>query len=227
MEESMVKNITRSWRWGGGVSVLALIVATSPSWAQLSSVGWNEALSLSTNLGQESHVGSDSALPEPQNGTLSGRGYSLSGSISFVSPGSPNTTVSIDANYQSGLFYMGGTSYSRIDFEFRVVQTAVPPVAVGTVPVVVQAQDTATTTGDISLFPSSSASFNLSTPAGPLLAWQASSGHLLAGPQTSDSFNNSQQVDLAPGVVVSGDMPLMPALARSSSSPAPRLPPPQ
>ena len=185
--------------------VVALFVLTAPVRAQLYDTEWVESVYLSTTHGQDTHDWLHSARPEPLSGSLTGADYSLRGSISFPAAGPPNTTAHLEANYQSGLTFLGAAATAQIYFQFRVVQTAIPPGTVAAVPVDIQAQGIAEASGDASLTPFATSFLNLSTPAGPFVEWWALASANSSDPR-SDSFNNSEQFDLGPGVVVSGHM---------------------
>ena len=183
------------------LGALGLFLTATPIRAQLSDAAWNETLTLTTNLGTDYYPGVDPAVPEPQVGSLSGTNYGADGSVTFGS-GPPNVTSSANATYTSGITYLGVTSYCRIDFQFAVRQTSAPPVAVTTVPVNVTVQGTVGVAGGI--FASAFSTVNLATFQGPIASWAAGVDNS-AGTAT-DGFNETVQIDLAPDLVVDGDM---------------------
>lgn len=188
----------------GLVCLLAIPVLTSLAHAQLNDVEWSESCSAVTNLGSDSNTGSDPNMPEPQTASLSGGSYSISGSVSFAG-GPPNVTSHLEGSYTSGLTYMGGTAYCRIDYSFVVRELASPPViSVGPVPVNVTVQGTVGVTGDAALFANAYAAATLSTTLGPLRDWTITVSNDQG--QASDSFNETARIDLDPDQVVMGDL---------------------
>lgn len=71
------------------VSVVLLAVGQSAVNAQLTDVTWAETIGLTSNQGSSPKSGVNAALPEPLNASLTGAGYQVHGSVSFISPGDP------------------------------------------------------------------------------------------------------------------------------------------
>ena len=189
------------------ILVLSLFVftfAAVPAGAQLADVTWVESAFVNADAANDGQAGSDDAMPEPQNAALGGTGYTISGSVSFTSPGPPNATSAISGGYQSGLSFLGGTSYCRIDFELAVRQTSAPPVPAGMIPVRVIANGTADATGDAALFAVANAAFDLATQSGPLLGEQALADN--SAGTGSDAFNVNTVVQIATDVVAFGSL---------------------
>ena len=179
------------------------MLGASPSLGQLTNVQWVESLSLDAVPDDNSfQTGVSSSTPEPLANSLSGSGYSISGSVTFASPGAPNATSHVVASYQSGLTFLGGTAYCRIDFQFAVRQTSNPPVSVSLVPVNVQVQGTAAANDD--MFVNVFSSANFSTSQGPLGSWLAQVDNTQGN--ASDSFSENAQFMLAADNVVMGDL---------------------
>jgi hypothetical protein len=93
-----------------GVPLLVLLLMSAPAQAQLDPVTWSESMQLDAAPGPDDNkVGPDGNAPDPISGSISGSDYSLTGSISFTSPGAPNMTATIAADYQGGdLIDLGG-----------------------------------------------------------------------------------------------------------------------
>jgi hypothetical protein len=183
------------------VVLLALLVPAMGS-AQLSDAVWSEAVSLNADLDGNDGTGIDPFVFEPQSTSLSGSSYSIDGSISFASPGPPNATATISASYQSGLSsFLGGSSSCQILFQFTVFETSPPPVSVATVPVDISATGTADAGGDTPFYADADVIFTVATISQPdLVRWTASANNG-QGP-TSDSFNETTEIDFGPGVSV-------------------------
>ena len=83
--------------------LLLLLLMSSPVHAQLDPVTWSESIQLDAAPGPDDiKVGADDNAPDPIPGLVTGPGYSLTGSISFTSPGPPNMTATVTADYQDG-----------------------------------------------------------------------------------------------------------------------------
>jgi len=192
-------------RFALSLSSICIVFAlgAGPVAAQLQDVEWNESLNLIANPdSMYSQTGSDPAIPEPLSGMLAGSGYSIGGSVTFAS-GAPNVTSDVQGSYQSGLFYLEGSAYGRIDFEFAVRLVTTPPISVSSVPVNVHVQGTAGVTGNGDLFAAAWSSVNIATGSGPLGGWMVQVDN--SSGQTTDNFNESPQYQLAPDTVVFGD----------------------
>ena len=86
-----------------GVSLLSLLLISSPVSAQLMDVEWNESYQLFSAPGPDDNmVGADNKVPEPISGMINGADFSLSSSISFASPGAPNGAGSRSSSARRG-----------------------------------------------------------------------------------------------------------------------------
>lgn len=182
--------------------VLGLLAIPAAGRAQLNDTSWNEALTLSTNLVTDYYPGEDPAVPEPQAGSLSGTNYGADGNITFASGGPPNAYSYTNASYTSGISYLAVSAYCRIDFQFAVRQTSAPPVSVTAVPVNVTVSGTVGVSGGI--FASANSQVNLASFQGPIQSWEVSVDN--SSGTASDSFGETVQYQLAPDLVIDGDM---------------------
>ena len=186
--------------------VVTLMFVVSPALGQLTNVQWNESLNLDAVPDEnDNQVGISSSTPEPLSGSLSGPGYSLSGSVSFASPGAPNATSQVSGSYSSGLQFLGGSAYCRIDFQFGVVMTSTPPVVVVDVPVDVEIQGRVEVSGNGDIFANAFSSVNFGTTVGPLGAWSAVVANS-SGPDTASFDERDLRFLVAQASVVFGDM---------------------
>ena len=80
-----------------------------------------------------------------------------------------------------------------------------PPVPVTTVPVHIHAQGTTNATGDSTLRAASFSRFTLISTA-LLVSWDVTADNVGGGSPLSDSFDNDDQLELAPDEVVSGEI---------------------
>jgi len=187
------------------ILVLFLFVftlAALPAGAQLVDVSWIESAFVNADAATDGQAGSDNLMPEDQNAALSASGYSISGSVSFMSPGAPNATSTITGSYTSGLSFLGGTSYCRIDLELAVRQTSTHTGTPGMIPVRVVANGTADADGDAALFAVANATFDLATQSGPLIGEQAIVDN--SEGTASDAFNVNTVVHIPVDVVAFG-----------------------
>jgi len=186
------------------LSSIVLLGATSPGSAQQpTTTQWNEALSLTADLQMGGAGGADSEVPESLSDELSGAQYSVNGSVTFGTSGPPQVTCTVTGSYTSGLqTYLAGSAYARIDFQFRVHQTATPPVPVSTVPITVHTEATGEASGTMNSF--GYASFELLSFTGPIVDYSISVGSY--SPPASDSFNETYAMDAVPDQIYEGAM---------------------
>jgi hypothetical protein len=113
--------------------------------------------------------------------------------------------ISLGAQEDSGPALIGSLVGCRIDFQFQVLESAMPPVPVTAVPVHIHAQGTADATGDSTLRAASFSRFTLISTA-LLISWDVSADNVGGGAPPSDSFDNDDQLELAPDEVISGEI---------------------
>jgi hypothetical protein len=196
-------------RGAGGVFVLSALTFTpadSRTQSTLETASWIESIILTTSDADTSGTGLDDAAPEPLDVSILRGSYSLEGTVTFPQSGPPNAAVTLSAQHQSGLVLLGALAGARIDFQFRVVENAQPPVPVTTVPVHVHAQGFAEASGDTTIRTASFSMFDLISNAGVLVHSAVSADNVGGGAPPSDSFDYDGQLDLLPGDVVSGEM---------------------
>lgn len=121
-------------------------------------------------------------------------------------PGTPNTTASLDVNYQSGLSFLVCQSHSQIDFQFRVVQTHVPPIEITVIPVSFHVQGSARASGDAELPAAAVSTITLTGSQGPFAAWGETADNQPDGSPGPNSYDNTDQYDIALDEVISGQM---------------------
>ncbi len=114
---------------------LVLLAGRVEAQFPLSSTLWEENISLTVGPSTAGFQGSDSAIPESHTEELSGIGYAVAGSVGFGSAGPPEGTAEVTWNISEGNTSLNLSSIVSIDFQFRVVETATPPVSVTDVPV--------------------------------------------------------------------------------------------
>jgi hypothetical protein len=150
-------------------------------------------------------------------------------SVTFPSLGLPNVMASIDFTHESGLGYSFVAGTGDVTFYFSVRQVAAPPTAVSTVPVSVGAQGTAQASGNLPAMASCSIQLsNLSISIDPILKWEILVDNKAdAQNPTSDSFNNTQQLDLPSDDLILGNVradagtdPMVPDTNTSASASA-------
>ena len=180
------------------IAFFSLLILPATGSAQLiDPATWVENVSLDADASVGSASGSDDALPEPLIPGLGGPGYDIDGSVTFNSPGAPNTTAAMSASYTSGLSsFLGGAAHCEINFSFRVVETSPPPFTLANVRVDITASGTADAGGDSELFANVSAIFIVGTPAQPTLVNLCAEANNNDFP--SSSFNETNQIILGP-----------------------------
>ena len=196
-------------RWAGGVSVISVLAFApldSRADAPLENATWIEAIQVTSSAGSTSTLGVNDAAPEPITDSLTGDDYSLNGAVAFPVAGAPNTAVTLSARHGSGLTQIGALSGCRIDFQFRVVESATPPVPVTLVPVHIHAEGTADASGDPTIRAAAFSQFTLIGAGALLIFWGVDADNVSGGPPPSDSFANDDQLDLARGVVIAGEL---------------------
>ena len=192
---------------GAGLVLSAPVLALPGSrTTSLESTSWLESIVLTSSDSSLSRDGVDDAVPEPLTASLVGVGYSLDGQVVFPQQGAPNVAVTLGAQHESGgPALIGSLVGCRIDFQFRVLESATPPVPVTTIPVHLHAKGTAEANGDSTLRAASFSRFTLISIA-LLESWDVSADNVGGGSPSSDSFDNEDQLELAPDEVVSGEI---------------------
>ena len=144
----MHSNPSRSVMKGVLLIVFMFMVMLSPkAGAQLNSAGWGEEADFVAGDESGAEQGMDGLTPEPISTAFTGSGWAVNVDISFRSPGPPQATTHVTGSHTSGvLSCLFGHGQADITFQFRVVQTQVPPVSVTLVPFTVAAQGTVTAT---------------------------------------------------------------------------------
>jgi hypothetical protein len=195
------------WMVGAGLVLSGPVLTSTASRTSppLENAAWIESVVLTSSDSSLTRDGVDDAVPEPLTASLVGTGYSLDGQVVFPQEGAPNVDVTLGAQHQGGLTLTGSLVGCRIDFQFRVLESATPPVPVTTVPVHIHAQGTADATGDSTLRAASFSRFTLISIA-LLESWDVSADNVGGGAPPSDSFDNDDQLELAPDEVVSGEI---------------------
>ena len=199
-------NLIRLVGAGLVLSTPLLTSAASRTSSSLENTAWLESVILTSSDSSLSSDGVDDAVPEPLTASLVGAGYSLNGQVVFPSGGAPNVAITLGAQHESGgPALIGSLVGCRINFQFQVLESALPPVPVTTVPVHIHAQGTAEASGDSTLRAASFSRFTLISTA-LLISWDVSADNVGGGAPLSDSFNNDDQLELAPDEVVSGEI---------------------
>jgi hypothetical protein len=192
---------------GGGLVLSAPVFtsAASRTSSSLENASWLESVALTSSDSSLSRDGVDDAVPEPLTASVTGVGYSQDGQVVFPQRGAPNVAVTLGAQHESGLALIGSLVGCRINFQFRVLESAIPPVPVTAVPVHIHAQGTADAAGDSTLRAASFSRFTLISTA-LLVSWDVSADNVGGGAPPSDAFDNDDQLELAPDEVVSGEI---------------------
>src|SRR5262245_33479002 len=122
--------------------ILAVLCLSLPALvrADILPATWTETLSLQVNSVTHEYDGQDANAPEPLSGTLSDFQYTVDGNVTFGQAGPPFVTAHVDGKFHAtyGEFRdYHATSGATVNFEFAIVETQPPPVAVDNVPILV------------------------------------------------------------------------------------------
>jgi hypothetical protein len=187
------------------VVLLSLLLVPTTGSAQLSDVVWSETAYVHADNTSDEKAGVDTDAPEPLSAMLTGSSYSIDGSVSFASPGPPNSTTTMNASYVSGLAeFLGGAAACQILFQFTVSEISSPPVSINTVPVTISATGSAEAGGDSQLYAEGEVIFSVGPVSEPLIWWTAVADNSQG--QASDFFDETTQIELAPGASVNVNM---------------------
>lgn len=118
-----------------GIPVLVPALAA----AQLQATQWFETLSVQANNANDTVLGSMVAQPEALETSVIDGGAGSSSQVTFGSPGPPSGTATVSAFAELNETDLTAVANITINFFFRVVQTATPPVSVTDVPISVTA----------------------------------------------------------------------------------------
>jgi len=178
-----------------------ILFFAAPTGAQdpLGPTFWMETLSLDLADQSKQISGASALSPEEISDFLEGDGCLISGSVVFASSGPPAGMTALPADdLQGACDALYGRAAVHIEFEFRVNQTAAPPVSVSRVPVMVHSRGIAGVNGR-GLYAEATVSFQIGFHPFPSVQHMAEADTL----NRMASFNESDRLNLVPGQVES------------------------
>ena len=187
--------------------------ATAVQAQSLTQATWNERIDLRVGDHLLQILGTDPNLPEPLTNSTNEHGYELTGSLTYGPPGPPQVTAHTEGRRDSTtqVSEAGATADGTITFQIRLKEISTPPVSVMSVPVIIQAQGTATTEGSPS-FCDPICFYDVSATAYATVRL-GESGSLFnltisstLGGAPPAAFDTTFTTALAPGAIVDGSM---------------------
>jgi len=195
--------LTGGWIFAVLAVFLPAIVHADP----LPAATWTESVTLKASALTNNYLGVDNGLPEPLTGTLSSSSYVIDGNVAFGEPGPPSITVhahlSTGGNYSDDYH---ATSQSAVSFDFQIVQTHLPPVAVDYVPILITSRGSVYAAGSCDFYCTGGTAQGsmVVTTNGAEVFNEAASVNVKTGSSQQVSLDATKAISVQPGTVLHG-----------------------